>query len=111
PEPPTALAPLPSSTRSPTELKYKVLEQFPDIFFCDPDFYPIAREDELTLALQRFSELQSNTEEFQTILKHTGLDTRTIFTDDQKLLVYREHKKLNAIYFELNGDNYQFRIQ
>ena len=108
---PTTVLPTLASAFSPTELKYKALEQFPDIFFCDPDFYPIAREDELTLALQRFSELQSNTEEFQTILKYTGLDARTIFTDDQKLLVYREHKKLNAIHFELNGDKYQFQIQ
>jgi len=35
----------------------------------------------------------------------------TTFTDDQKLLIYREHKKLNAIYFELVGDQYQFQIQ
>ncbi len=29
----------------------------------------------------------------------------------QKLLIYREHKKLNAIYFELVNDKYQFQIQ
>ena len=111
PEPPTAIPTLPSSTLSPTELKYKVLDQFPDFFFCDPDFYPIARDDELTLALQRFAELQANQEEFLTILKHTALGGQTTFTDDQKLLIYRDHKKLNAIYFELVGDKYQFQIQ
>src|SRR5215510_12306874 len=63
PEPPTAISTLPSASLSPTELKYKVLDQFPDFFFCDPDFYPIARDDELTLALQRFPELQSNQEQ------------------------------------------------
>jgi hypothetical protein len=26
-------------------------------------------------------------------------------------LIYREHKKLNAIYFELTGDKYKFQIQ
>jgi len=88
-----------------------VLDQFPDFFFCDPDFYPIARDDEMTLALQRFPELQANAEEFQTILKHNGLAGQTTFTDDQKLLVYRDHKKLNAIYFELVGDKFQFQIQ
>ena len=93
PEPPTAIPTLPSSSLSPTELKYRVLDEFPDFFFCDPDFYPIAREDELTLALQRFPELQANAEEFQTILKHTGLGGMTTFTDDQKLLIYREHKR------------------
>src|SRR5687767_2999627 len=65
PEPPTPIPTLPSSILSPTELKYRVLEQFPDFFFCDPDFYPIAREDELALAQRRFPELQTNQEEFQ----------------------------------------------
>lgn len=111
PEPPTPIPTLPSSTLSPTELKYRVLEQFPDFFFCDPDYYPIAREDEMVLAQQRFPELQANQEEFQTILNHNGLGGQTAFTDEQKLLIYREHKKLAAIFFELVGDKYQFQIQ
>ena len=111
PEPPTPIPTLPSSTLSPTELKYRVLEQFPDFFFCDPDYYPIAREDEMVLAQQRFSELQANQEEFQAILNYNGLDGLTTFTDEQKLLIYREHKKLAAIFFELVGDKYHFQIQ
>jgi hypothetical protein len=92
-------------------LKYKVLVEFPDFFFCDPDFYPVAREDEMALALQRFPDLQANQEEFQAILNRNGLAGVTSFTDEQKLLIYREHKKLNAVYFELAGDKYQFQIQ
>jgi len=111
PEPPTAIPTLPSSTLSPTELKYKVLDQFPDFFFCDPDFYPVARDDEMSLALQRFPELQANREEFQTIVNHNGLGGSTAFTDDQKLLIYREHKKVAALYFVLIGDKYQFQLQ
>ena len=111
PVPATSIPTLPASSLSPTELKYRVLEQFPDFFFCDPDYYPIAREDEMVLAGQRFPELQTNQEEFSAILSHNGLSSRTTFTDEQKLLIYREHKKLNAIYFELVGDNFQFQIQ
>jgi len=111
PMPPTPIPTLVSSTLTPTELKYKVLEQFPDFFFCDPDFYPIARDDESILVQQRFPELQTNPEEFQAILSHNGLAGVTTFTDEQKLLIYREHKKLNAIYFELVSDKYQFQIQ
>src|SRR5687767_11129770 len=80
PEVPTLIPTLPSSTLSPTELKYRVLEQFPDFFFCDPDFYPIARGDEMELAQQRFPELQANQEEFQAILNHNGLSGQTSFT-------------------------------
>ncbi len=110
PEPPTAIPTLESGF-SPTELKYRVLDEFPDFFFCDPDFYPVARADEGDLAKQRFSELQANQEEFQSILAHNGLSGITTFTDGQKLLIYQEHKKLNAIYFELTGDKYKFQIQ
>jgi hypothetical protein len=111
PAPPTPIPTLPSAMLSPTELKYKVLDQFPDFFFCDPDFYPIAHDDETILAQQRFSDLQENQEEFQAILRHNNLTGVTTFTDEQKLLIYREHKKLNAIYSELVNDIYQVQIQ
>lgn len=111
PAPPTPIPTLVSSTLTPTELKYKVLDRFPDFFFCDPDFYPVARAEETDLVIQRFPELQANQEEFQAILKHNGLAGNTTFTAEQKLLIYREHKKLSAIYFELVGDKYQFQIQ
>ena len=105
------LIPTISSGLSSTELKYRVLDEFPDFFFCDPDFYPIAREDEMVLAQQRFPELQVNQEEFEAILNRIRLSELTTFTDEQKLLLYREHKKLNAIHFELVGAAYQFQIQ
>src|SRR5262245_34866662 len=109
--PATPIPTLPSSSLSPTELKYKVLDQFPDFFFCDPDFYPIAIAEEADLARQRFPELQPNQEEIQAILAHNVLSGVTSFTNEQKLLIYREHKKLSAIYFQLVGDKYQFQIQ
>jgi Hint domain len=111
PLPPTPIPTLPYSALSPTELKYKVLDQFPDFFFCDPDFYPIAHDDETMLAQTQFPALQTDQEEFQAILNHNGLSGNTTLTDEQKLLIYREHKKLNAIYFELVNDRYQFQIQ
>lgn len=107
----TFIPTLPSSTLSPTELKYRLLDEFPDFFFCDPDYYPIARQDEIVLARERFPELQANQEEFQVIVDRNGLSGLTTFTDDQKLLIYREYKKLNAVYFELVGDKFQFQIQ
>src|SRR5574341_1331578 len=78
--PPTAtrIPPLPGGL-GPTELKYRILAEYPDFFFCDPDYYPIAREDEMVLALQRFPEIQANAEEFNTILAHNNL-TDALFT-------------------------------
>ena len=94
-----------------TELKYRVLEKFPDFFFCDPDFYPIARADEADLAKQAFPDIQANQEEFQAILNHIGLSGQSEFTDEQKLQIYQEHKKLNAIDFQLAADKYEFQIR
>jgi len=110
PPTPTPIPTLPGGL-GPTELKVRLLDQFPDFFFCDPDYYPVAREDELVLARRRFPEIQANTEEFNAILAHLNLVGVSTFTDDQKLLVYREHKKLAAITFELAGNAYQFQIQ
>jgi Hint domain len=110
PQPATAIPSL-SSGLSPSELKYRLLAQFPNLFFCDPDYYPVARADEGDLALQHFPELQSNTEEFRAILNHNGLSGIASFTDAQKLLVYREHKKLAAIQFVQRGDEYQFQLK
>ncbi len=108
--PPTAIPTLPGGL-SMTELKYKVLDQFPDFFFCDPDFYPIARAEESDLALLAFPDLQANEDEFNAILSHIGLSGQTTFTDEQKLQIYREHKRLNAIVFQVVSDKYQFQIQ
>ncbi len=112
----TTATPLPTILTPPsgvslTELKYRVLDQFPNLFFCDPDYYPVARADEADLARQRFPELQANPEEFQAILKHASLSGLAAFTDEQKLLIYREHKRLAAIQFEPSGDKYSFQLQ
>lgn len=109
---PSTLTPIPAVQGGigPTELKYRLLAQFPELFFCDPDFYPVAREDETDLARQHFPELQANSEEFNTILSHNHLAILSTYTDEQKLLIYREHKKLAAVHFELTENKYQFQF-
>jgi len=111
--PPPTPTPIPTLPGNPglTELKYRLLGEFPDFFYCDPDFYPVARGDEMDLARQRFPELQANQEEFQAILTQNGLAGLTTFTGEQILLIYREHKKLAAILFEPAGSSYRFQIQ
>lgn len=107
----TLIPTLPTSSLSITELKYSVLEQYPNFFFCDPDLYPVAQANELTLAKERFASLQSSEEEFELILSRNNLSNSVFLTDQQKLLIYREHKKLDAISFQRVEDAYQFQIQ
>jgi hypothetical protein len=106
----TLIPTLPSGV-SPIELKYKLLSKFPDLFFCDPDYYPVTRGDEAALAQQRFPEMQEDAAGFQLILNHLGMKGPGAFSDEQKLLIYREHKKLDSIQFELAGNTYQFQLQ
>ncbi|HJS28515.1 MAG TPA: Hint domain-containing protein, partial [Anaerolineales bacterium] len=93
------------------ELKYQVLAEFPDFFFCDPDLFPVAYGDEAERAIERFPEIQANAEEFEAILVHNGLSGQTMFSDQEKLLIYREHKKLAALPFSLAGDGYEFQLR
>ena len=111
-EPSPTLTPIPAITGGlgPTELKYRLLDQFPDLFFCDPDLFPVAHEDIYKLAKQRFSEVQANAEEFNAILDHNHLSGVTSFSDEQMLQIYQEHKKLAAIQFTLDQAGYRFQL-
>jgi hypothetical protein len=108
--PPTPIPSL-SSGAGPTTLKYLLLESYPDLFYCDPDEYPVARGDIEQLARERFPQIQANDEEFQAILDHLGLSGQTTFTSDEQQRIYQEHKRLAAIRFDLVDDAYRFQFQ
>jgi hypothetical protein len=99
-----------SSSKSPTsgsplttpELKIRLVEQLGPLWYCDPDFYPVARADEAALARQRFPEVQADGEAFAAIIAHAGLPSVGL-TDDQKLTIYRSWKMLRAIVLDPAG--------
>lgn len=75
------------------QIKYLLIARYPDLFWCDPDFYPVAR-DELPNALTQFSTFRADSDEFAAILHHLNLEVKTDYSDEEKLLVYRQHKLL-----------------
>ncbi len=86
----------PPPTFSLPDLKYRILAAYPDFFWCDPDFYPISRPGvEQQNAADQFATIRADQSEFSAILAHLGLPNKTDYTDDEKLQIYREHKKLN----------------
>ena len=95
------------------ELKYLVLASFDDVFWCDPDFYPIGRPgQEEKNALEQFPVINANEAEFSAILQHLGLPNKAEYTDDEKLLIYQEHKKLTyQVEMTPSGDIYQFTLR
>lgn len=105
--------PMPPVVYSMPELKYLLLSSFDDVFYVDPDYYPVAREgQEEKNALEQFPVLRSDAEELQAILTHLGLETKAEYTAEEKLLVYREHKKLSyAVQLADSGDVYSFSLR
>ena len=105
--------PAPTVTYSPYQLEYILLEKYPDVFWVDPDFYPVARQgQEQANALEQFPTIQANTAEFSAILEHLGLAQKTDYTDAEKLNIYREHKKLlRAVTLTLSGNIYSFSLR
>jgi hypothetical protein len=97
---------------SPTQLKYILLDHYGEdnFFFCDPDYYPVSHGDELEKAIQTFPAIQNNTEEFIAIVGRKGLEPP--YSDESKLIVYREYKKLNAIQLTpATNDTYDFSLE
>jgi hypothetical protein len=105
-----APTPTPTVIHSLPELKYLLIANFDNVFYVDPDFYPVAREgQEENNALQQFSIIKSNDTEFSAILKHLGLPNQAKYTNEEKLLIYREYKKLTlAVEISASEDVYHF---
>ena len=78
--------PAPSPLAQP-ELKYRVMDAAGRIWFCDPDFYPVARADEGELAKAKIDDIKKDSETYAAITKRAGTDA---------LAVYRDWKALNA---------------
>ncbi len=92
-----AVAPSPSTgPLTMTQLKYRVMDEAGRPWFCDPDFYPIARADERDQAQQRLPEIQKDAETFSAIVAHLGLIAPP-YTLDQQLAIYQDWKSLNAL--------------
>ena len=107
----TAPSPSPSAGAAMTvaELRYRLIDTFGLLWFCDPDFHPIARADEAALAIERFGEIEADRDAFTAILAHLTIAPAADFTADQKLEIYRAWKQLNAISLESAGNgNYRF---
>ena len=53
------------------QLEYYLFAKYPDIFWCDPDNYPVAREgQEQQNTITQFPSIKSNQPEFSAILTH-----------------------------------------
>jgi hypothetical protein len=116
---PGTVPPNPTPTFSPTpspapggltqaQLKYRLVDQFGRLLFCDPDYYPVARADEQALAHERLPEIQKDAPTFSAILAHLGITPAPSYTSEQELAIYRDWKMLNAIKLEQVSAGFHF---
>ena len=116
---PGTIPPNPTASPSPTaspapggltqaQLKYRLVDQFGRLLFCDPDYYPVARADEGALAHERLPEIQRDAPTFSAILAHLGIAAASSYTSDQELAIYRDWKMLNAIRLEQVTGGFHF---
>ncbi len=107
----TSATPEPVATQ-----KYRLIAKFGAPTYCDSDSDQIQREKAKAL----FLSLQSNTEEFDAIVRYLGITSYDDhYPDDQKLAIYRQHKALENIiltgqyggYGSYQIEYYTFRIR
>jgi hypothetical protein len=108
-----AATPTPPVGYSLPQLEYRLISHFGNVFYCDPDFYPVERPgQEERNSLEQFPIIRANDAEFPVILKHLGLPNKAEYSNEEKLLIYREHKKLTlAVQMAASGDDYHFTLR
>jgi hypothetical protein len=114
PSPSPSPQPSPSVVYTRYQLEYLLFARFPDVFWIDPDLYPISRGpgQEMANALQQFPDIQAKGEEFAAILEHLNLPNKSGYSDAEKLGIYREYKKLNrGATLNPSGNLYDFSIR
>jgi hypothetical protein len=92
-------------------LRYVLLARYSDFAFCDPDYYPVARDDEQSAADDWWAAVDRGSAEVTAILAHHGYQ-EPLTSPVQRLVVYRDHKKLAVIVMapESGGYGYQLSI-
>lgn len=96
-----------------SQLKFKVMDSVGKPVYCDPDFYPIARQGgEQANAVTQYPVIKADSEAYAAIATHENLPAGDL-TDAQKLVLYRAWKLLQAVTLNPAGANYPFsyRVQ
>ena len=111
-----ALAPSPPSPPvgtplSQPQLKFAVIDAAGKPVYCDPDFYPIAREGgEQANAISFYPQIKADTQTYAAIVAHEHLPSGDL-TDAQKLVVYRAWKVLRVVGLTPSGADYTFQYR
>ena len=106
-------SPSPSASLAPSELtvaglKYRLMDRFGALWYCDPDEYPVAHGDEQELAIERLPEIQADAEGYRAIAGRLGIGVGVEPDAAQALAIYRGWKMLNGLVFAPTNGGYTF---
>ena len=87
------------------QLKYRVMDQLGRPWFCDPDFFPVARVDERQRAQEKLPEIQKDADTFKAMVAYLKLPSAPPYTADEQLAIYREWKTLNVLQLQPTTTN------
>lgn len=91
---PSAGPPLPA-----IGIQAALVDAFGRPWYCDPDFYPVGRDETVSMR-ERWPEVLADRTAFEVVAQRVGIDPVAQLTDDGRLAVYREWKALGSIRLE-----------
>lgn len=106
-------APVGGAPLTVPQLKFAVMDSVGRPAYCDPDFYPIARQGgEEANAAAKYPAIKADTVTHAAILAHEHLPSGEL-SDAERLTVYRAWKLLLAVTLTSSGNDYAFdyRVQ
>ncbi|HEX7949480.1 MAG TPA: Hint domain-containing protein [Candidatus Limnocylindrales bacterium] len=102
---------LPGTTLTTGELALLLIDRLGPRWFCDPDFYPLARPsfEEGKAANERFAEIQDDSVLFAAVVRELGYGVGSTYSDAQKLEIYRLWKAIVSVSLEaVDASHYRF---
>lgn len=101
-------APAVGSPLTVPQLKFAVMDSVGKPVFCDPDFYPIARQGgEEANAISMYPQIKADAASYAAIVAHEHLTSGDL-TEAEKLVVYRAWKLLRFVGLTSAGPDYSF---
>src|SRR5712691_6111704 len=99
------------SPLSVAQLKFAVIDAVGQPVYCDPDFYPVARQDgEQENADAYYAQIRADAPLYAAIVAHEHLSSGEL-NQAQKVTLYRAFKLLRALALTPSGDAYVFQIR
>ncbi len=93
------------------QLKFRVMDAVGVPLFCDPDYYPIARQGgEESNADTYYPQIRADAELYSAIVAHEHLPPGDLDAA-QRLTLYQAFKRVRALVLTQNGDSYTFGIR